>query len=286
MTTEDDFEAYRREQLTQVRDIQVTDEGLQSFEKGLVRIIVRSEGSSQELKLNELELQALAGAAGAYLVKKIPGAPDVAALKAAIRAAEEHTEQLAGADDTQRIDLQDAVMAELKAWKDYSHGLERFLATQQRATVTIRDSAGVPLFEIEATRPEALAVQDVLKSPAMARRLSTAAAKAVDASLTSPPLDPTPWRVRPVEGRITKGRTRFATLREGYSNAIMEFVPREEYEQDWKRYPQRQQPTLDPEPWRWGQQRFEDADPAGQDFDFSPEWDPRPEYIQEKGYYA
>lgn len=42
----------------------------------------------------------------------------------------------------------------------------------------------------------------------------------------------------------------------------------------------------DPQPWRWGRQRFEDADPAGQDFDFSPEWDPRPGYEQDRSKYA
>lgn len=31
----------------------------------------------------------------------------------------------------------------------------------------------------------------------------------------------------------------------------------------------------DPEPWVWAGQRFETADPAGQDFDFSPEYKPR-----------
>lgn len=43
--------------------------------------------------------------------------------------------------------------------------------------------------------------------------------------------------------------------------------------------------TRDPQPWRWGRQRFEDADPAGQDFDFDPEWDPRPGYEPDRSKY-
>jgi hypothetical protein len=147
MSTEDDFEAYRREQLTQVRAIRVTDEGLQSFEKGLVRIIVRSEGSSQELKLNERELQTLAAAAGVYLVKKIP-VPDLATLQQAITAAQERTVELAGADGTSRMDLQDAVMDELKAWQDYSKAQDMLIGAAL-ATLTVRyeeaTPAGVPV---------------------------------------------------------------------------------------------------------------------------------------------
>lgn len=31
----------------------------------------------------------------------------------------------------------------------------------------------------------------------------------------------------------------------------------------------------DPAPWLWAGERYEDADPAGQDFDFSPTYEPR-----------
>lgn len=181
MTADEDFEAYRREQLTQVRDIRVTDEGLQSFEQGLVRIIVRSEGSSQELKLNEPELQELVHAAGGHLAKKIPaylqlqeigqqaakmtvteqqlafGRRDLATLKMAVFEAQRHTAAVAANPYAARIDLQDASMDEMKAWQTYAEALEAQLSLPggglvpvKRPAVTIRDSAGVPLWDIPA----------------------------------------------------------------------------------------------------------------------------------------
>jgi hypothetical protein len=62
------------------------------------------------------------------------------------------------------------------------------------------------------------------------------------------------------------------------------FLPREKYVQDIAYYPDARY-HRDPQPWRWGKQRFEDADPAGQDFDFAPEWDPRDGYEKDLEKY-
>lgn len=186
MPAEEDFEAYRRQQLEQVREIQVTSMGLQSFEKGLVRIIVRSEGGSQELKVNELELQEIRRAAGSRIMKKIP---ELAALKLAIRDASIELEQVTAKGTP--VEIMDALANEVTAWREYAQALEarmsfpggglvpvsrntltyaatalegssdngdRYAARQIREAIsaphghiTITDSAGAPLYEIETT---------------------------------------------------------------------------------------------------------------------------------------
>jgi hypothetical protein len=71
--------------------------------------------------------------------------PDLPQLRAAVTAAQEHTVALAGADDTQRIDLQDATMAEIKAWQQYAEGLEQFMAAAGRAVRGVHGTGRVPV---------------------------------------------------------------------------------------------------------------------------------------------
>ena len=71
--------------------------------------------------------------------------PDLPQLRAAVTAAQEHTVALAGADDTQRIDLQDATMAEIKAWSEYAKGLEQFMAAAGRAVRGVHGTGRVPV---------------------------------------------------------------------------------------------------------------------------------------------
>lgn len=286
MTADEDFEAYRREQLTQVRDIHVTTMGLQSFEEGLVRIIVRSEGSSQELKVNERELEALLHAAGAQLSKKIPaylqlqeigqraaeltvpeqqlafGRRDLATLKMAVFEAQRHTAAVAANPHAARIDLQDASMDEMKAWQTYAEALEQRVSFPgggfvpvKAPTVTIRDSAGVPVFEIETTTEE---------------------------QQQEATLDPKPWF-------CTSCSDRFVRFQQSPTSHVTVFKPRPQYEQRRMAYPD----ALDPQPWHAiapegksikGPTRF-----AREEQGYSngeTVFDPRPQYEQEKGYYA
>lgn len=267
MTADEDFEAYRREQLTQVRDIRVTEEGIHTFEQGLVRIIVRSEGSSQELKLNERELQELYAAAGGHLAKKIPdeaaelvewarqqlkevrterirrqsspALSEVAAAwkdeahawrryaealelqktqqeatqrspfeaapweqlpdlpsAAAITAAQRHTEELAAAEGTQRIDLQDAVMDEIKAWSAYAKGLEQFLAAAGRAVRGADGPNRVPV-ELSTLTYAATALEGSADNGDRyaARQIREAIAKhpSPEAYAATQQADPSPW---------------------------------------------------------------------------------------------
>jgi hypothetical protein len=139
-----------------------------------------------------------------------------------------------------------------------------------RSHVVITDSAGVPVYAIETTPEE---------NP-----------RSHDGDHRQPKeLDPEPWHAIAPEGKVIKGPTRFKRLEQAYSNGETRFEPREHYEQDWTAYPVRQRPKLDPMPWRYDliatiplDKRARETEQVTGGFSFAP----RPQYVQEKGYYG
>ncbi len=316
MSADEDFEAYRREQLTQVRDIRVTDEGLQSFEKGLVRIIVRSEGSSQELKVNELELDALAGAAGAHLAKKIPETlqaefeaapweqlPDLPKLKAAIREAELKTEQTALHGDTG--DIVDAAVEEGNAWHAYAEGLEQFLAAAGRRVRAADGPGAVPVplhtltyaataLEGSADNGDRYAARQIREAIAQHPSPEAYAATKPESHAHKPVQHrdgKPPWCHAcglTADGQMPVSRfhrdeesSRYVTIRDSAGVPVydIETTPEEPEAAPTGR-------PLDPKPWfctscsdRFARQQVAPTTHV-------TVFDPRPQYEQEKGYYA
>lgn len=132
------LEEYRREMLEKARDVEVTTKGILQFEEGLVRILLRSSGGTQELKVNELELDALQQAIGRRRLNKIlERSPQLAELKAAIApaaaAVEEAVQQAAPGGE-----IVDALADEVTAWQRYAEALERVLVENRDATEAAR----------------------------------------------------------------------------------------------------------------------------------------------------
>lgn len=138
MTEHDEaLEEYRREILETQRPIEITTKGILAFEEGLVRILVRSPGGVQELKVNELELQALVEAAGRHRLNKIlESKPTAAELREKVRLAEQRVEDEAGI--ASHAVLIDAMADETTAWQAYAKALESILVENRDAEEAAR----------------------------------------------------------------------------------------------------------------------------------------------------